>query len=119
MKNVLVGVVAALALYWAEPGSAQTVTGNKLLEYVAGAKRAAAGAARSGDFQDAAYLVGFAMGVAGTLNTIDPTVCLPADSNAGQFQRVLIQYLEANPAELHKGATSLAIAAFRKSFPCR
>jgi hypothetical protein len=119
MKNVIVGVVAALALSWANPAAAQALTGNKLLEYVAGAKRVEAGTPRTTDWQDHAYLSGFALGVAMTVHIIDPRVCLPEDSNAGQYQRVLVQYLEANPAELHRGGTTLAIAAFRKAFPCR
>jgi hypothetical protein len=119
MKNVIVGVVAALALSWANPAAAQAITGNKLLEIAAGAKRVEAGTPRTTDWQDDAYLSGFVTGVADTLNIIDPLVCLPKDSNSGQWQRVLLQYLEANPAELHRGGTTLAIAAFRKAFPCR
>jgi hypothetical protein len=119
MKNVLMGIAAVLVVSWADPAAAQAITGNKLLEYVSGAKRVDAGAARGSDLQDSAYLFGFALGVAVTLDIIDSKVCLPADSNGGQYRRVLIQYLEANPAELHKDGTTLAIAAFRRAFPCR
>jgi hypothetical protein len=118
MKNVLVGIVTALVVSWASPAVAQ-VTGNKLLEYAVSVRKVEAGRASGTDWQDATYFLGFSLGVANTLNIIDPLVCLPKDSNAGQYQRVLLQYLEANPAELHRGGTTLAIAAFRKAFPCQ
>lgn len=118
MKSVLVGIGAALALSWAGSGAAQT--GVQLLEFAAASKRVDAGVARADDWQDSAFLTGFALGAAGTIALLDPQTCLPATgSSAGQHKRVLIQYLEANPAELHFSGTSLAIAAFRKAFPCR
>lgn len=120
MKNLSVVSVIALALSWGSPVSAQQMfTGNGLLDFVAAAKRLDAGSTSPLDFQRSAYLGGFAGGIAGALDAVDPKVCLPADGNTGQYTRVLIQYLETNPAELHKSATILGIAAFRRAFPCR
>jgi hypothetical protein len=121
MKTVLMGIVTALALSWAEPVSAQQgPTGNTLLERGAAAqKRIDAGQARTADWQESAWLTGFVYGIVATLDMLDPKVCVPDGSSTGQWQRVLIQYLEANPADLHKSADELAIAAFRKAFPCR
>lgn len=120
MKSVLVGGAIALALSWGYPVAAQqVVTGNTLLERAAAVKRMDAGSTSPKDLQDYLYFVGFAFGVASTLDNVDPEVCLPVASNTGQYRRVLIQYLEANPAELHMSGTILAIAAFRKAFPCR
>lgn len=118
MKNVLVGVVAALALSWAGSAAAQ-ITGNYLFEHVAGYKKALTNNASGTDWAQASFLHGFVAGVALTLDSDDPKTCLPQGSNTGQWTQVLIQYLEANPAELHKSGTTLAIAAFRKAFPCR
>lgn len=118
MKNVLSGVVAALALSWAIPGAAQ-VTGNTLLRDAAAYKRVEAGGQNSADAVGGGWLQGFTFGVAVTLDRTDDKTCLPNNSNSGQYVRVLIQYLEANPAELHKSGMDLAIAAFRKAFPCR
>jgi len=118
MKNVLLAVVAALAVSGADRAAAQAVTGNTLLQRVAADKRVEDGRGSTGDFLDSGWLIGFALGVASTLQIVDPRTCLPQGGTVGQLVRVIIQYLEANPAELHKEASGLAIAAFRKAFPC-
>ncbi len=120
MKKALIGVVAALAVSWAYPVAAQTVmTGNNLLQRAASVKKVDAGSATNADFMWATYVQGFAFGTAFTLHQVDPLVCLPGGSDTGQYVRVMVQYLEANPTDLHKEATELAIHAFRRAFPCR
>ena len=118
MKSVLVGGVISLALSWAAPAAAQ-MTGSSVLERAASLRKIEAGSARAPDFVNASFLQGFALGVANTLDTFDSQTCLPQGSDIGQWVRVIIQHLEANPAELHKDVTELAIAAFRKAFPCQ
>lgn len=119
MRSVLLGMVTACALAWTEWVGAQGVTGNTLLQYAASVKKVAAGTASNLDYLFAAYVQGFAFGTALALHEVDPAVCLPGGSDTGQYVRVIVQYLESNPMELHKEATSLAIAACRKAFPCR
>jgi hypothetical protein len=124
MKNVLVCLKAALASSLmcapvvAQQGSG--MSGNLLMgTHVPAFKRFADGKGRGTEIGDATYLVGFASGVAFALGKVDPLVCLPSTVNAGQMTLVFVQHMEANPAELHRPADSLAIEAFRKAFSCR
>jgi hypothetical protein len=45
--------------------------------------------------------------------------CPPAGGTIGQAMRVVVTDLERNPATLHLEFEKLAIAAFRKAWPCR
>jgi hypothetical protein len=45
--------------------------------------------------------------------------CIPKGVTVGQGIRVLLKYIEANPELAHRRAEALAIAAFRKSWPCK
>ena len=45
-------------------------------------------------------------------------LCPPANSNVGQWERVIIKYLEDNPQMLHEPASVLAINAMFEAFPC-
>jgi hypothetical protein len=91
MTGVAIFLVAELLLACYEQVSAQPdpVTGNDLLE------RARA------------------------LNRVEGSRPQGGDSNTSQWTRVLTRYVETNPAELHKDATSLSLVAFRRAFPCR
>lgn len=116
MKNMLVGLAAMLT--FCAPVKAQ-FTGNKLMERVEAEKRIEAGRATDIDHRNSAWLSGFVMGVGFTLDEVQSQVCLPPKASVAQLTKVLIQHLEASPSELHKPAEVLAIAAFRKAFPCR
>lgn len=117
MKKFLAWMLAVLALSGGGL-SAQTThtTGNKLLEGAQAMRRADANRTISGDVILLGWFLGFSEGTALALDRVQ--FCLPDESTAGQWATVLANYLESNPAELHKSGTSLAIAAFRKSFPC-
>ena len=67
------------------------------------------------------YLQGFA-----DLNTFyrvsiekkDMHFCIPNGVDAGQKARVVVNYLEANPNELHNHKGGLVWSALKKAFPC-
>jgi hypothetical protein len=48
-------------------------------------------------------------------------ICLPEDKRltTGQLARVVVEYLEHNPGQLHESAPSLATVALGKAFPCK
>jgi hypothetical protein len=120
MKKILTGAIASIAILWADVAAAQTaLTGNILLDFAASAKSAEAGIASDSDFRKFSYLMGFCSGVIVTLEKFDQRICVPRNSNTGQYTKMLVQYLDSNPADLHKDGSTLAIAAFRKAFPCR
>lgn len=45
--------------------------------------------------------------------------CLPENGSLGQYARVIVKYLQANPEELHLDGSLLAINALRQAFPCK
>lgn len=119
MKNALICLSTALALLGSGSVSAQQ-TGNDLMKWIEAERRVVSGRSNgTSDWYQAGLLAGFVMGVANTLDSEDDLVCLPSKSTMRQWLMVTVQYLEANPEDLHKSQTELAIAAFRKAFPCR
>ncbi len=44
--------------------------------------------------------------------------CLPEDFTQSQLLRVIVRYLENNPAQLHYPAAALVHLALREGFPC-
>jgi hypothetical protein len=90
-------------------------SGEEMLNYCRGANQAA----RDG-------CTGFAMGVADTAAEasaaraiIGPLrVCRPEEVTGSQALDVILQFLEAHPAELHYSAASLAIQALAAVWPC-
>jgi hypothetical protein len=48
-------------------------------------------------------------------------ICLPKDQRltTGQLARVVVEYLEHNPGQLHDPAPTLATLALGKAFPCK
>jgi hypothetical protein len=65
------------------------------------------------------YWIGFIHGTASTLMETDPKVCLPTGSDNRQWSGVVKQYLEQNPAQLHRPAHILVREALQQAFPCR
>jgi hypothetical protein len=114
MKNVLLAVALV-----ASTGQVLAYSGNELLERARSGDRVQASQEIPGDrFSGGAWL-GFVRGVTFTLNDIDPTVCLPSGGTVGQFAAVVKQYLEQNPAQLHRPAHVLVREALQRAFPCR
>jgi len=48
-------------------------------------------------------------------------ICLPKDKHmtTGDLARVVVEYLEHNPGQLHESAPTLATLALGKAFPCK
>jgi hypothetical protein len=117
MKRVLTWLLAALALSGGAATAQSTyTTGNRLLEGAQAMRRADANRTKDGDAVLLGWFFGFSQGTALALDRAQ--FCLPDDSTTSQWAEVLAKHLESNPAELHKPGTTLAIAAFRKAFPC-
>ena len=58
---------------------------------------------------------------AGSINAIirfDPDICLPKGSTVGQAVRVVVQYIDSQPARLHEDFVDLAAEALRAAWPC-
>jgi hypothetical protein len=58
---------------------------------------------------------------AGSINAIirfDPDICLPKGSTVGQAVRVVVQYIDSQPARLHEDFIDLAAEALRAAWPC-
>ena len=88
--------------------------GNKLLEWCnAGAHSEARN-----------WCLGYIASVRDTHNSmedrgwISKQMCVPVEAAAGQLVRVVLNYLEGWPAELHIAASSLVLNALGQAFPC-
>ena len=115
MKKVFLAAVIA-----AWTGQVLAWSGNDILKQAQARERLMADRPVAGDtWADAALWTGFILGVAFTLDDIDPRVCLPKKSNVGQYGAVVKQYLEQNPAQLHREGHVLAREALQQAFPCR
>jgi hypothetical protein len=114
MKKVLLAIALA-----AGSGQVLAYSGNELLERARSGDRVQAGQATGADMVAGGTWLGFVRGVAYTLDDIDPKVCLPSNGTVGQYAAVVKQYLEQNPAQLHRPAQVLAREALQRAFPCR
>jgi hypothetical protein len=47
------------------------------------------------------------------------TICAPAESVAGQWERVVKKWLKEHPERLHEPAIILIVDAMRETFPCK
>lgn len=115
MRRILGCLVAVLILSAAEQAAAQIRTGNDLMRAVAADRRTDAGSSQQEDWFLSGYLSGLVAGIANT----NRDICPPAGSTREQWKRVVIQFLEANPADLHLPASLLVAVALAKAFPCR
>ena len=63
---------------------------------------------------------GVCSGIVEALMSAGPAlgVCHPADSTVDQGVRLVIQYVDRQPARLDENFTALAIEALRKAWPC-
>jgi Rap1a immunity proteins len=70
-------------------------------------------------FVDAAAAgIGVESHVFATTTRTGELVCIPGNAETDQLIRVLVAYLEGHPAQLQRGAYSLARDAFTAAFPC-
>jgi hypothetical protein len=114
MKKVL--LAAGLAVFNAQSAAK---TGNDLLADARADQRMDARQATPGDYYNAGSWIGFVQGASITAQRMDLKICLPVKSNAGQWAAVVRQYLEQNPAQLHRDASLLVQEALQRAFPCR
>ena len=62
------------------------------------------------------YCVDLVIGVA--RNAYVPSICLPREVTDEQIVRVVVRYIDSQPAPLHEDFVLLAIEALRKTWPC-
>ena len=73
-----------------------------------------------GDAFGSGYCLGIITAVGELLPPADASViCVPSGVNNKQMARIVVKYLEQNPEQLHKNATTLTIMATKKAFPCK
>jgi len=114
MRKVLrpVLVVVLLGASW---GAWAGGTGNELISRC-GASVAKMDGRRDVDAYDLGYCMGLVRGVADFV--VGEFACPPADSNTGQWTRVVYKYLQEHPTELHERDTTLVLAALNRAWPC-
>ncbi len=116
MKERLLGIVAIL-FFLVISTPAQAITGSLLLEACEN------GAAEQVETwtMDLGFCVGRIGGAVDGLHLFDRNhvFCLPKGVETKQQQRVVIQYLQENPQELHNWDISLIINAMAEAFPCK
>lgn len=63
--------------------------------------------------------MGYTEGVFGTALQLDKRgVCASEEADSEQLIRIAMKYLENHPEQLHYGASSTILVAFREAFPC-
>jgi hypothetical protein len=62
------------------------------------------------------YCVDLVMGIA--RDAYAPRICLPRGFTDEQIVRVVVQYIDSQPARLHEDFVLLATEALRKTWPC-
>jgi hypothetical protein len=67
---------------------------------------------------------GVCVGTINTLRTLSVagllhSVCIPQHATNGQVARVVVQYIDAQPARWHENFIALAIEALDKAWPCQ
>ena len=67
---------------------------------------------------------GVCLGTINTLGTLSVagllhSVCIPQHATNGQVGRVVVQYIDAQPARWHENFIALAIEALDKAWPCQ
>lgn len=71
------------------------------------------------------YCIGFITGMVGTANMYNEfsegrkMFCVPKNATWKQTAKIIIKYLEDNPAELHSSDVFVTTVALKKAFPCR
>jgi len=65
------------------------------------------------------FVQGFCAGVIQGLIYDRTDICLPSGVEKGQAVRIVVQYINSQPARLHEDFTMLAAEALRKAWPCQ
>jgi hypothetical protein len=70
--------------------------------------------------QQAGFWGGYCLGIVRAMVNLSPTfnVCIPSGVTSGQSVRVVVQFINQNPARMHEGFQVLLMDAFRKNWPC-
>jgi hypothetical protein len=123
------GLSIALLFCSSGEASAQTMSGNELLDICESRDNIAKGAYCSGYFQGA--VEGLKWGAAtasvllgdGSANLDEASnailgFCIPASVTLGQYRDVSLKYLNDHPETRHKTARILIQLALREAFPC-
>ncbi len=76
---------------------------------------------QSGAFCDG-YFLGFASGIQIMKymnDSMTSRVCLPGNSEVGQWERVFLKYIDQHPEELHLPMTIVVWSSLAEAFPCK
>lgn len=81
---------------------------------------------KSTNSYDFGYCVGIVEATEGSLIILDEALsrdyktCFPSDPTSnGQKARIVVKFLQENPALLNKPATYLAMLAYKSAYPCK
>jgi hypothetical protein len=112
-STVLLALVAFLGTH---PASAQGPygmrTGNDVLSVCTGSHT-------NEQLMCVSWFAGLAAGIQSVLVlTGSRRLCLPENSNVGQYRDVVLAYLRTNPERRHLLAGPLAVVALMRAFPC-
>ena len=62
---------------------------------------------------------GLCIGIIKGIEYADPTICRPRGVTTGQLVRVVVQYIDQQPARHHEDFMALATEALRSTWPCK
>ena len=65
------------------------------------------------------YAAGYCTGAVTAIMSTAADICAPAGSTIGQSIRVVVHFLDNNPARMHENFPRLAAEALAKAWPCR
>ncbi len=73
-----------------------------------------------GESEDDVSRMSFCMGVVVGLGFMGQPygICVPAGTTSQQATRVVVQYIDGQPARMNEGFNSLAVEALRVAWPC-
>ncbi len=121
-RPAVLGVAVALLLAGREARGQALETGNEFLPICALVGRTGTIAELGGE---TAFRLGACIGVLKGLLYVgedlspEDRVCFPAGATMTQTARVVVSYMERNPAALHRPFEELALKALREAWPCR
>ena len=106
-------LIAAVIISLTGPANAQSSDVNSANAVMPGCE--AVGTSQQG------FGAGYCVGIINALMNIAPIfrACPPVGVSAGQSLRVVIAFINQNPARMHEPFEVLVIEAFRNAWPCR
>jgi hypothetical protein len=74
----------------------------------------------AGESQEQASLMGFCAGIVVGLSVMGQPygICVPAGTTSQQVARIVVQYIDGQPARIHEDFNRFAIEALRANWPC-